>query len=295
MPDALRQLKRMLGLREAVLVSTCNRVEYFGATTRPEYAAQAWPEFLRQFHAVTDDFHPAFLPAPRRALRGAPLRRRLRAQVDGRRRDRGFRPAQGRLRHRPDPRPDRQVGSIASSSPPSPRPSRSAPAPPSRAATSRSARSPSNWRKRSSATCRAATSWSSARGETGERTARSLQRHGVRSIFVANRTYDRAQALAQELGGEAVRWEDFEALAPDIDIMVSSTSAPHYVLTREKLAALRQKRGPPPALPHRPRRAARLRTLHQPSRRRLPLRHRRPAIHRPIPPPRTAFRSHAEP
>jgi glutamyl-tRNA reductase len=56
LPDALREMKRMLGLREAVLVSTCNRVEYFGATTNPEQAARAWPEFLRQFHSMTDDF-----------------------------------------------------------------------------------------------------------------------------------------------------------------------------------------------------------------------------------------------
>jgi len=56
LPDALVQMKRMLGLSEAVLVSTCNRVEYFGATTRPEHAAAAWPDFLRQFHAISDDF-----------------------------------------------------------------------------------------------------------------------------------------------------------------------------------------------------------------------------------------------
>src|SRR5580658_5513259 len=56
LPDALREVKKMLGLREAVLVSTCNRVEYFGATTKPEYAAEAWPDFLRRFHSVTDDF-----------------------------------------------------------------------------------------------------------------------------------------------------------------------------------------------------------------------------------------------
>src|ERR1700742_3443770 len=56
LPDALREIKRMLGLREAVLVSTCNRVEYFGATSNPALAAEAWPEFLRRFHSVTDNF-----------------------------------------------------------------------------------------------------------------------------------------------------------------------------------------------------------------------------------------------
>lgn len=56
LPDALAQMKDMLGLREAVLVSTCNRVEYFGATEHPDHAFEAWPDFLRRFHSVNDDF-----------------------------------------------------------------------------------------------------------------------------------------------------------------------------------------------------------------------------------------------
>src|SRR5258708_13888111 len=56
LPDALAQMKKILGLREAVLVSTCNRVEYFGATTQPDQAAAGWPDFLRQFHPVSEDF-----------------------------------------------------------------------------------------------------------------------------------------------------------------------------------------------------------------------------------------------
>jgi len=79
-------------------------------------------------------------------------------------------------------------------------------------------------------------------GETSERTARSLLRHGVPSILVANRTFDRAAALASELGGEAVHWEEWENHAVDVDIMISSTSAPHYVLTQEKLVALLRRR-----------------------------------------------------
>jgi len=75
-------------------------------------------------------------------------------------------------------------------------------------------------------------------GDTSERTARTLLRQGARSILVANRTFERAAALATELGGEAVRWEEWEDRATNVDIMISSTSAPHYVLTQEKLEAL---------------------------------------------------------
>ena len=67
---------------------------------------------------------------------------------------------------------------------------------------------------------------------------RALLSHGVPSILVANRTHERAAALAAQLGGSAVRWEDWETRAVDVDIMISSTSAPHYVLTAEKLAGL---------------------------------------------------------
>jgi glutamyl-tRNA reductase len=80
-------------------------------------------------------------------------------------------------------------------------------------------------------------------GETGERTARTLLRQGVSTLFVANRTHERAQTLAAELGGEAVHWDQWEERAIGTDIMISSTSAPHYVLTRERLKALLPRRG----------------------------------------------------
>jgi glutamyl-tRNA reductase len=80
-------------------------------------------------------------------------------------------------------------------------------------------------------------------GETSERTARALLSHGVPSILVANRTFDRACALALELGGKAVRWEEWEDRATEVDIMISSTSAPHYVLTQAKLEMLLKRRG----------------------------------------------------
>ena len=56
-------------------------------------------------------------------------------------------------------------------------------------------------------------------GETSERTARALLGHGLPSLLVANRTHERATALAQELGGAAVRWEDWEARARSTSIL----------------------------------------------------------------------------
>ena len=79
-------------------------------------------------------------------------------------------------------------------------------------------------------------------GATSERTARSLQSRGVSFILVANRTHEKAEKLAGELGGEAVLWDRFEERVEEVDIVISSTSAPHYVLTRERLEQVRRRR-----------------------------------------------------
>jgi glutamyl-tRNA reductase len=75
-------------------------------------------------------------------------------------------------------------------------------------------------------------------GDTSEKTARSLLSRGARSIVVTNRSYDKAEALARELGGRAVAFEDWSKEFTNIDIAISSTSAPHYVLDRVKLEPL---------------------------------------------------------
>lgn len=83
-------------------------------------------------------------------------------------------------------------------------------------------------------------------GEISERTARSLQSRGVRSVIVSNRTYERAAALAAEIGGMALHFDHWEKAFADIDILISSTNAPHMILTPEKLAPLMRLRGGAP-------------------------------------------------
>lgn len=79
-------------------------------------------------------------------------------------------------------------------------------------------------------------------GETGEMTARTLLSRGVKTLFVANRTHERAAALASELGGNAIRFEEWEQPLLDVDILIGSTAAPHPVLTREKLEPVMARR-----------------------------------------------------
>jgi len=241
LPAALEEMRKILGLREAVLVSTCNRVEYFGATTQPEQAAAAWPEFLRRFHAVTDDFSPLSFQ-----LHGVPCVEHLFSVASGlKSMVVGETEILGQLKDAYDiARVHGQTGKwlnrLFQSSFAAAKSVRS------RTAITRGHVSVGSVSVELAEKifgdldgCRVMVIGA---GETSERTARSLLGHGVRSILVANRTFDRAGALAAELGGEAVRWEEWEDRAVEVDIMISSTSAPHYVLTREKLEALLKRR-----------------------------------------------------
>lgn len=85
-------------------------------------------------------------------------------------------------------------------------------------------------------------------GDTSEKTARSLLSRGAKSIIVANRSFDKAEALATELGGRAVTFEHWENEFANIDIAISSTSAPHYILDRARLVPLMKLRKNRPLL-----------------------------------------------
>src|SRR2546425_27038 len=85
-------------------------------------------------------------------------------------------------------------------------------------------------------------------GDTSEKTARALLSRGARSIVVANRSFDRAEALARELGGRAVRFDGWAKEFAQIDIVISSTAAPHHILDRAKLEPLMKLRRHRPLL-----------------------------------------------
>jgi glutamyl-tRNA reductase len=83
-------------------------------------------------------------------------------------------------------------------------------------------------------------------GDTAKLTVKHLQASGVRDIVIANRTLERAQKLAEEIGGTAITMEDAPRFLQQVDVVISSTGAPGYVLTRAQVAeAVRQRRGRP--------------------------------------------------
>jgi len=85
-------------------------------------------------------------------------------------------------------------------------------------------------------------------GDTSEKTARSLLSRGAQSVIVSNRSHERAVALAAELGGRAAHFQDWASEFTKIDIVISSTAAPHYVLDRAKLEPMMRLRKNRPLL-----------------------------------------------
>jgi len=65
--------------------------------------------------------------------------------------------------------------------------------------------------------------------------AQYLLEHALHTAFVGNRTFEKAAALAQSLGGEAFHLDHLEALMREVDIIITATSAPHFVIRSEKV------------------------------------------------------------
>jgi glutamyl-tRNA reductase len=70
-------------------------------------------------------------------------------------------------------------------------------------------------------------------GKMSELAARHLIAHGAASIFVANRTYDRAIRLAQKFDGQAIEFSRLYDTCDRADIVITSTGAPHAIFRRE--------------------------------------------------------------
>ena len=85
-------------------------------------------------------------------------------------------------------------------------------------------------------------------GDTSEKTARALRGRGAKGILVSNRSFDRAAALAEELDGRAIGFQDWEHEFAAVDIVISATGSPHPILDRDRLERLMAGRRPRPIL-----------------------------------------------
>ena len=79
-------------------------------------------------------------------------------------------------------------------------------------------------------------------GETSERTARALVSRGARDLRVSNRSMDRACEVAQAVGGRTVPFEEWPTQCREIDILITSTASETPLLTRDKLAPMLRER-----------------------------------------------------
>lgn len=80
-------------------------------------------------------------------------------------------------------------------------------------------------------------------GKMARLTAQHLISHGVKKIFVANHHLERAIDMAERIGGQAVAWEDAFTSAANVDIIITSTGAPHYVVKPWQTQQLMTRRG----------------------------------------------------
>jgi glutamyl-tRNA reductase len=72
-------------------------------------------------------------------------------------------------------------------------------------------------------------------GKMSELSARHLRRSGASHIFVTNRTYERALELANLFQGTPVEYTKFLSLMPEVDILITSSGAPHYILHKAEM------------------------------------------------------------
>jgi len=72
-------------------------------------------------------------------------------------------------------------------------------------------------------------------GKMSELAARHLRRSGATHIFVTNRTHERAVEMAQVFDGKIIEYTKLMAFLPEVDIVITSSGAPHYILTRDEM------------------------------------------------------------
>lgn len=83
-------------------------------------------------------------------------------------------------------------------------------------------------------------------GETIELVARHLREHKVKKMIIANRTRERAQVLADEVGAEVISLSDIDARLQDADIIISSTASPLPIIGKGMVErALKNRRNQP--------------------------------------------------
>ena len=79
-------------------------------------------------------------------------------------------------------------------------------------------------------------------GKMGELAAQNLHGNGVRKVTVINRTFEKAEELATRFAGEAKTIDELQRRLIDADILISSTGAKDFVITKKMMEKVEKKR-----------------------------------------------------
>ena len=83
-------------------------------------------------------------------------------------------------------------------------------------------------------------------GKMSTKALKLLSKTGVKEVQVVNRTFRKAAELAEQCGGVAIPFEALDESLIQVDILISSTGAPHYIVTKERMQdVMRRRRGRP--------------------------------------------------
>ncbi|MBT2636331.1 MULTISPECIES: glutamyl-tRNA reductase [unclassified Bacillus (in: firmicutes)] len=79
-------------------------------------------------------------------------------------------------------------------------------------------------------------------GKMGELAIQNLHANGAKKVTVINRTYQKAEDLANRFSGKAKTLDELQTALVDADILISSTGAKNFVVTKDMMAKVEQKR-----------------------------------------------------
>ena len=228
LPDRLRQLRELPGVREAMILSTCNRLEIFAAADSREIAAD-----------IQRTLDPAAAPLAACRFDEDALRHLFRitaslesmvlgeAQILGQVKEAA---AQARQVGTLGPELQRWVERASTAAKRVRTETEIA-----RGAVSLSSVAADLARKLLGDLADRAVLLIGA-GEMAQLAARELRAQGVKELLVANRGLARAEELAREVDGRAVSLADLPALLVRADVVICSTGAEGYLVTRELVA-----------------------------------------------------------
>ena len=213
-----------------LIVSTCNRTEISAATSNETDSGVAFlSTFLYRYHGLADNDLSDYLYS-KSISRPNTSFALPQSRFDGRRRAANSRTGQGRISAARDantiggaPPPDGRAFAVAK------RVRNETGSVPAR---SQSVLSPLNLR-RVFETLEGTTVMLIGAGEMAELAARHLTNYGAKRILIANRTPERAEAMARDLGGESLGLDELGNRLKEADIVICSVGAHDYLLGPE--------------------------------------------------------------